>query len=327
MFTTLGILLPIFALILAGFFCRRRNLLGPTGASEINRFVVWLALPALLLHVTADATYAQFDHPSFFISFSLSCLLAFLLVLVVRMLMGRHLVDASIDAIAASYPNTGYIGLPLCVLLFADTGLALAAMSTIIVACILFALAIALIEIGLQKERAPHKILGKVVFALLKNPLIAAPLLGALLNVADVPLGHVAETFLKFLGDAASPCALVSLGAFLAEKRNNPTAASTANAVTKRRLRRMDPAWVLSVVKLVGQPLIAWWLTAIVFKLSTTTVQAAVLLAALSTGTGPFMLAEFYRREAIITSRVILYSTAASLVTLTIIMTMLHVHL
>jgi malonate transporter len=41
-----------------------------------------------------------------------------------------------------------------------------------------------------------------------------------------------------------------------------------------------------------------------------------VLLAALPTGTGPFMLAEFYQREANMTSRVILASTVVSVVTL-----------
>jgi hypothetical protein len=43
--------------------------------------------------------------------------------------------------------------------------------------------------------------------------------------------------------------------------------------------------------------------------------HVAVLLAALPTGTGPFMLAEFYQREADITSNVILASTAASILT------------
>jgi predicted permease len=41
-----------------------------------------------------------------------------------------------------------------------------------------------------------------------------------------------------------------------------------------------------------------------------------VLLAALPTGTGPFMLAEFYRREAGITSTVVLASTVVSLATI-----------
>src|ERR1700744_4753265 len=63
MLSTLEILLPVFALIFAGFACRRRNLLGPAAASELNRFVVWLALPALLFHTMAHATWQQLDQP------------------------------------------------------------------------------------------------------------------------------------------------------------------------------------------------------------------------------------------------------------------------
>ena len=56
MSSVLNVLLPIFALILVGYLCRRTNRLGPTAASEINRMVVWLCLPALLFTATARAT-------------------------------------------------------------------------------------------------------------------------------------------------------------------------------------------------------------------------------------------------------------------------------
>ena len=56
-------------------------------------------------------------------------------------------------------------------------------------------------------------------------------------------------------------------------------------------------------------------LASAVFGLSPLLTHAAVLLAALPTGTGPFMLAEFYRREADVTSNVILVSTVASVLT------------
>ena len=50
-FSTLAILLPIFALVLAGFVCRRRGIVGAAAATELNRLVVWLALAALLFEI------------------------------------------------------------------------------------------------------------------------------------------------------------------------------------------------------------------------------------------------------------------------------------
>ena len=59
MLSILEILLPVFCLILAGFICRRKGVLGPTAASELNRFVVWLALPALLFDTMANAKWER----------------------------------------------------------------------------------------------------------------------------------------------------------------------------------------------------------------------------------------------------------------------------
>ena len=307
MVSTLEILLPVFGLIFAGFACRRRDLLGPTAASELNRFVVWLALPALLFDTMAHATWHQLDQPAFVATFSLSCAGIFVVILAARLLSGRPLADASIDAIAGSYPNTGYIGFPLCLIAFGPSSLTPTTIATILVACVLFAIAIVLIEVGLQTERAPHRLAFKVVRALARNPLIVSPIVGVLVASAHVTLPPSAETFLKLLSGAASPCALVSLGLFLAEKR---PAASNGSGTSL----------LLTGTKLLLQPALTWWHAARVFSLPATLVDMAVVLAALPTGTGPFMLAEFYRREAHITSRTILLSTLGSLVTLSLLL-------
>ncbi|NKF24785.1 AEC family transporter [Solimonas marina] len=311
MLSTLEILLPVFGLILAGFVCRKRDLLGPAAASELNRYVVWLALPALLFDTMAHASWQQLYQPAFIVSFSLACMGTFVLILAVRLLRGRPLADASIDAIAGAYPNTGYIGFPLCLLAFGPRSYTETTIATIIVACVLFAVAIVLIEVGLQGERAPHRLALKVFAALARNPLIVAPILGVLIASAHLTLPPALETFLKLLSGSASPCALVSLGLFLAQKRE----AAASGLAT---------AWSLAAIKLLLQPLLTWWLTAKVFGLSDTLVAIAVVLAALPTGTGPFMLAEFYRREAHITSRTILISTVASLVTLSLLLLYVH---
>jgi malonate transporter and related proteins len=307
MLATLEILLPVFGLIFAGFACRRGGVLGPNSASELNRFVVWLALPALLFDTMAHATWQQLYQPAFVAAFSIACVVVFVLILAMRLLSGRHLADASVDAIAASYPNTGYIGFPLGLIAFGPASLTPTTIATILVACVLFAFAIVLIEVGLQTERTPHKLGLKVLGSLARNPLIVSPIAGVLFASLHVALPSSAETFLKLLMGAASPCALVSLGLFLAEKRPAEPGAGGISLL-------------LTAVKLIGQPALTWWLAARVFGLPPTMVEMAVVLAALPTGTGPFMLAEFYRREAHITSRVILLSTIGSVVTLSLLL-------
>ncbi len=128
-------------------------------------------------------------------------------------------------------------------------------------------------------------------------------MLGAIVPIAGLAVPEPVETFLKMLGGTASPCALVALGLFLAAK----TEASPGQSVGSTAL--------LVGLKLVVHPIIVWVLASTVFDLTPTLTRTAVLLAALPTGTGPFMLAEFYAREAAITSRVILVSTVISILT------------
>ena len=80
----------------------------------------------------------------------------------------------------------------------------------------------------------------------------------------------------------------------------------------------------LAVGKLILQPAIAAGLAWVVFDMPVVQARAAILLAALPTGTGPFMLAELYGRAAGNAAWVVVISTLASIVTLTLCIDLLH---
>jgi malonate transporter len=301
MLSIVTIVVPIFAMIAAGFGCRRFNLLGVTAAVELNRFVLYLALPALLFETLATIKWHQLNQPGFIAAFGLGVAIVFIASLWVRMRGTRHLADGAIDSLTAAYANVSFIGFPLCFMALGQEGLAAAVVATIITVCILFAIAIVMIEFSLQQEKKPLLALAKVSRAMSRNPLVLAPLLGVLWNLSGVALPDAITNLTKLLGAAASPCALVSLGAFLAAKQT--TRAGTG-----------VPALVL--LKLLLQPAITWFLAFHVFSMPTTWANAAVLLAALPTGTGPYMLTGLYKREAAVTSSVILSTTVLSLMTL-----------
>ena len=307
MLTTVFVVLPIFALIFLGFGCRRAGILGPHATTELNRFVVFLALPALLFDIMAHASWAKLDQPAFAAVFTLGTFIVFALTILLRLRGTRHLADVSIDGLNAGYGNTGFIGFPLSLILFGRGSLGLTTIAAIITVCLLFAVAIVLIEIGLQTEARPAHLLLKVGRSLVRNPLLVAPVLGAAWAATGLPLPASAETFLRLLGEAASPCALVALGLFLGERR----AAASGPAGDADRF-----GTVLVVgLKLIVQPALTWVLATQLFRLTPLLTHLVVVLAALPTGTGPFMLAEFYGREATITARAILLSTVGSLVT------------
>lgn len=300
MASVLNIILPVFALILSGFACRRLGLLGPNAATEINRMVVWLCLPALLFEAMATVVWEQIWQPGFIATYGLSTIGLFCLTLVWRLRRSGNLADASVLGLSASYANAGYMGIPLCLLVFGEAGMEPALIACLIVVCFLFSISVVCIEVSLQNEKNLFKAVGKVGLALARNPIVVAPILGALWTTTAQPLPTALHQLLKMLSAATGPCALVSLGLFLAHRHKG------------KKERGMG----LVLIKLIAHPLITWVLAFYVFRLPLMWAQAALLLSALPTGTGPFMLAEFYRRDGSLVSSTILISTLGSLITL-----------
>jgi malonate transporter len=302
MLSTLGVVFPVFALILLGFLARRYSVLGPNAMTELNRFVVWLALPAMLFDIMARTAWSTLWQPGFVAAFGLGSMALFGMTVALRARGPRPLADASLDGLNAAYPNTGYMGFPLCLMALGQESLPLVTIATIMTVCVLFAVAIICIEIDVQEERHPAKLAAKVGAALVKNPLLVSPALGALASGIGLPIPGSIDSFLKLLGAAASPCALVALGVFLAQQG-------------MVRGRDLNATLLLVGLKLLALPVLVWLLATQVFRLPPLATHTAVLVAALPTGTGPFMLAEYYRRTARVTSATILFSTILSVVT------------
>ena len=296
-----NVVLPVFLLILIGYVGGRAGKLGINASVELNRFVVWLALPAQLFNFAANSGWQTLWQPGFITAFFLSCLIVFVLVLLVSWVCHRDLAAASFDSLSASYSNTGYMGIPLCALALGQDGLAPAIISTFIV-FVMFALATVLIEIGILSHKKPHEIGLSVIKSLCTNPLLIAPVAGLLWASSDLTLYDPIAQVIAFLAAASTPCALVAIGLFLMQK-------STAAPAR---------AWGISLAKLILQPLIAWVIAGPILELPALWVSAIVILSALPTGTGPFMLAQYYKADGSVISRVVLITTVSSLLTLSL---------
>ena len=141
----------------------------------------------------------------------------------------------------------------------------------------------------------------KVLGALARNPLVLSPAAGALWALTGLPLPAMVARFVDLLAGAASPCALVTIGAFMALPTQGDRGATPLLLPVLLIKLALQPllmaAGVFWLAPAIGRPLPYAW------------AASAILLAALPTGTGPFMLAELYRRDATLASRAILVST------------------
>jgi predicted permease len=312
MLAVFNVAFPVFSLILVGYFCARWGVLGPNASTELNRFVIYLALPALLFDAMSQLAAVDAFNMGYVIAYLAGMAGVFAVTMFMRLRQGAPFVDATIDSLGSAYPNAGFLGIPLCLLTFGNAGLAPAIIGALLTACLLFAIAIVMIETAQQTQRHLGRTLLKVSGALLRNPIMVAPVLGALISLLRVPLPAGVQGLFSFLGAAASPCALVSIGLFLA-------AAGGGTAATVNRATLST----VVLLKLVVQPALTAFFAFWVFDMPPVWAYTALLLSALPIGTGPFMLCELYGREATMMSRAILLSTVCSLLTISIILALI----
>lgn len=289
---------PLLALILLGWFLRRRELLGAAAARELTAFVVWLALPSLLFEGIAGASWQQLWQPRFVLAYA-GAMVATFLATWCCLPRRQPFAERCLDCFGATYANSGFIGIPLSVLLLGKEALIPATIATLLTAVLLFAVGIVLLELGAGSATRPLATVGKAARAVARNPLVVATVAGGLWSATGWTMPQAPHRLLELLAGAAGPCALVSIGALLAQP------APRGGAST--------PLAPVVVAKLVVLPAVCALLALRVFALPPVWATTAVLLNALPTGTGPFMLAEFYGRDVARASRIMFVTTILSL--------------
>jgi len=259
-----------------------------------------VALPALALVKLSHVPVADFFHWPFLASLGGGMLITFLIgLLVARQFFPGSLTAHGLHGLTAMYSSTGYIGLPLILLVFGDTGLVPALIGAVITGSVFLPIAIVLAEIDSAREGE-----GNIASALIKvllTPVLFATIAGLLLSSVGVALPAPVETMLLFFGDAYVPCALFAAGLFIAE-------CSVTGLKT-------EIGWLV-VAKLLLHPLITWVLVFYVFELDGILAVIAVLQAALPCGVPVFALAQQHGVFVVRSSAVIVISTLLSVLTL-----------
>ena len=296
--------LPIFALILTGFLCGRFNVFDRTATDNLNRFAVYLALPALIFTAMSRIGVEQVSQFGFIGAFCGGIAATFATGFAISRLRGRRVANASIEGLDAGYSNVGFMGIPMCLLVFGPDSAPASIIATLFTACVLFLFAIVVVEMDLQKGATLGATIAKVARSLLTSPLFIAPVAGLAVGLSGFALPAPFMSFTTLLGGAASPAALVCIGLFLAQER---VVTHDANSIA-----------ILVSLKLVMQPAVTALLAFHVFAMPPLLSHSAVILSALPIGSGPFTIAKLYGLEAGVTSGAILVSHIFAVLTVSL---------
>ncbi len=298
--------LPFFAVIGLGFLAGRRGFFPPEATAWLTRFVFYFALSALLFGFAANMSIGDIFELRAAAAYLWGTVLVYIVVLAVAFIRRLPLDQASMEAQVGVIGNTGFLGVPMLVLLLGNQAAGTIILVLVIDLIVFSSLLTVIVTLARQGRLSPD--LPRVIAqGLLRNPMVVAMAAGLGWSATGWALPGPVDAFIVLLGAAATPGALFAIGASLA---------------TSRAERPVVAGW-LTLSKLVLHPLAVGLGAYVLFPVDPFTAKVLVVTAALPVAGNVYILAQHYNLAVARVSASILISTLVSVLTLPLILALL----
>ena len=293
----LTVIAPVFALVAIGYFA------GPPlglDARTLSRSAYFIFIPAFIFTVMVGAeleTALAFRMVLYITVVHLALALSGFLV---ARLLGKDARMAAAFVVIAVFGNVGNFGLPLIEFRLGAQAMVPAAVYFLAVVLVAFVISVA--AAGWQRGGV-----GSAVLSVLKTPALLALAPALILNGLNVEPPLLVSRVLGLLGQAMIPVMILSLGAQLA-------------ATKEFKIDRS--VLVATGVRLIGGPLLAFAL-AIPFALEGLARSTGIAQASMPTAVLASIIALEYDLVPDFVTSAVLFSTLASVVTLTVVLALL----
>ena len=296
----LGSVLPIFAVAGVGYFYGRVGILGSDMAMQLNRFVFYFALPVLLFKLLASVSLAQFEWGMVVGYFLAELALYVGGYFIARYGFKRDALESLLIGMTGGFVNHVMFVLPIAQQLFGDAASVPIVAIITLDAVVMFGGTIIILEMATNRKDGFS--FWSTTKLLATNPQLIAMGFGVLAMIFGVKLSGGFAVFAQFVGDAAAPASLFALGIVLAgQKFSNIGIAAT-----------------FSGVKLIIMPLITWAIVVVLFQITPSWANPALLVAAGPTGAMAFVLALQYGVRVSTIAQIILFTTVGSVVSVSL---------
>ena len=290
--------LPFFAIVGLGYWAGRTRFFTEEATGYLTKFVFFFALSAMLFRFSANLDLARVFDGRLVAGYLWGTAVVYGIASAVAFLRKLDVPQAAIEAQCAAIGNTGFLGLPMFVLLFGERAIGPIVLM-LATDLIVFSSLIVILINGAREGRMSPRILKAVALGLVKNPMILAISLGLLWSGFAIPIPRVMNDFLTILGGAATPGALFAIGASLASKS----------------AERIEVAGWLTFCKLILHPIFVAVGVFVLFPIDPFSATVVVGSAAMPVAGNVFMLAQHYGVAPQRVSSAILVSTAFSILT------------
>ncbi len=299
----LNLALPFFGLIGLGYFCGKLKGFAEAGLQWMNFFIVYVALPGLFFNLISKTPVAELANGRFIIGTTLATMTAFAVSFGVGMISSRgRITEATIQGVAGSYSNIGYMGPGLTLAALGVQSVAPTALIFVADNIFLFTITPFLMALGGARGGTLAQTAWLVVVRIVTHPFNVASVLAVLAALFQVQPPVAIGRILTALQNAAAPCALFTMGVTVALRPMKRIAADMP---------------VLLAIKLLLHPVIVLVLLSALGPFDPIWVFTAVLMASLPPALNVFVMASQYQVWVERASSLILVGTIASVVTVT----------
>jgi len=275
----LSLTIPFFGIILLGAFSRSSGFFDEQAGRILARFAFFVVLPAFMFVSITSAPVSEVANPHFILRYEAVTIIIFALGIVfATRILGLSGRSSGIFALNATYPNYGYIGVPLAILAFGEG--AVVPMSLIFVRDSIMLLLLTAIFTRDKGSGDLSSALVQMLRSMSRNPLLLSVLTGFIFSASGLTLPQMPIFFLDMLAGAAAPTALFALGITLV---GQPIRSARAELGT------------ITVLKLVIHPLLMAAVMLTMPGLDMLWIQTAILFACLPVAANVFALSEFYQ--------------------------------
>lgn len=296
----LELILPIFAIIIAGMIFGHFKILPEAAGDMLIQFAFWVAIPSLMFLIISQESIDRLLNVGFYVAFGGGSLIIFLAVLFGALYV-RHmkLGPASVLALSTVLSNTAFVALPILHEVFGHRAVLPAALA-IVITVVVILIGVVLLDGSTETKNGVGASVLKTARDGLLNPIVLATILGLAYAVTGLELPHVAIEFLTPLSEAVTPCALFAIGMSIR---------------LKALQAGMGDIVFAAIVKVIVLPALIL-LLAHLMDLDPIMTIAAVICAAVPTGKNVFILAGQYNISKEFAAGIISVTSAAAIVTL-----------
>lgn len=207
----LALTIPFFGIILLGSVTRLKGWFSAADGRMISRYVFFVVLPPFMFVAITARPLNDIFNPEFTLRYELVTLTLFGLAFIVgRYLLKLSRKEASLFSLNASYPNYGYIGVPLALLAFGED----AAVPMAVILVVNNAVLVLLVALFITDETSEGtgSTFVKTMASLVKNPLLMSVVVAMGFSASGLTMPEMPALFLDLLAGAAAPTALFALG-------------------------------------------------------------------------------------------------------------------